>query len=145
MPFETAPKTSDWWEMDHSKRKILEKPELNMTVCIRELSGGVEIFIKSEGLDRLPLRVEIDLPPDISLYNEHFYLKTNAGGSIIAGDGNVFARTQGKTLKFGEAFCEHEFSGHYSGEEKNTEGYSLQFHAYTPIDKRFVICIPELY
>lgn len=142
-PFDTPQPTTDWWKMDHSKRKILESPKLNMEVSIKEMDKGLEISLKSEGLDRLPLRVEIDLPSDIELYNGHFYLKTNAGGSMIARDGNVFAGISGKTLIIGKAFGEHEFSGHYSGEEKNTEGYSLQFHGYTPIDKKFAICLKE--
>lgn len=142
-PFDTPQPTKDWWKMDHSKRKILENPKLDMEVGIKELESGVEISLKSEGLDRLPLRVEIDLSPDIKLFNEHFYLKTHPGGSMITRDGYVYAEAPGKTLIIGEAFGEHEFSGHYSGEEKNTEGYSLQFHGYTPIDKKFVICLKD--
>ena len=73
--------------MDQSKREILKNSKIRMTVTIHELVDGLELHIKSEGIDLLPLRLEICIPAGSILENEHFYLQTEKGSGMILRDG----------------------------------------------------------
>ena len=136
-PFQTPPQTSDWWQMDQSKRDKLNTSKLHTTLQITEQPDGLDLTLKTEGLDRLPLRLEICVPANATLEHEAFRLDTNPGGELILRAGTVRLYSAGKTLELGPGFGEHAFHGHYSGEERNTEGYTLYCNAYTPFEKTF--------
>lgn len=135
LPFQEAPGTSDWWAMDQSKRDKLISSTLTITLDIRELDNGLELCLKAEGLDRLPLRLEVCVPAGAVLENQHFWLKAAAGENMILRDGYLTLKDEGNTLRLGPGFGEHEFQGHYSGEELNTDGYTVYCNAYTPTEK----------
>ena len=135
LPFQEAPGTSDWWAMDQSKRDKLISSTLTITLDIRELDNGLELCLKAEGLDRLPLRLEVCVPAGAVLENQHFWLKAGAGENMILRDGYLTLKDEGNTLRLGPGFGEHEFQGHYSGEELNTDGYTVYCNAYTPTEK----------
>lgn len=143
LPFREAPGTSDWWAMDQSKREKLISSTLDITVTIRELDNGLEYSVRTEGLDRLPLRVTTCIPAEAVLENEHFWLKAPAGENMILRDGYVTIRDEGNTLRFGPGFGEHEFQGHYSGEEQNADGYTIYCNAYTPAEKTLRLTVEQ--
>lgn len=141
LPFEEAPGTSDWWAMDHTKREKLISSTLQVTFVVRELENGLEFSVKTEGLDRLPLRFELCIPAGTVLENEHFWLKSAAGENMILREGSLSLHHEENTLCFGPGFGEHEFQGHYSGEELNTTGYTVYCNAYTPVEKTLRLTI----
>lgn len=135
LPFDDYEGTSDWWEMDHSKRELLTNSELKITVRIKELDDGLELKLNTEGLDRLPLRVMVCIPNGSIIENEHFYLSAEKGSGMILRDGYVTMTHQENCVQIGPGFGTHEFPGHYSGEAKNDMGYTIYFNDYTPCDK----------
>lgn len=137
LPFKELQGTSDWWQMDQSKREKLIKDRLTLRLEIEELEDGLRLHIKTEGLDRLPLRLEVCLPAGAVLENEHFRLETAAGESMILKDGYADLTQGDETLHLGPGFDEHSFKGHYSGKEKNETGFTLFCNAYTPADCTF--------
>lgn len=139
LPFKEKQDTSDWWKMDHKKREILNSSEIRMTVTLKELSDGMEITVKAEGLDQVPLRVEVCVPADSILENEHFHLKAWKGGEMILRDGMLTLRHGDRKLILGPGYGTHEFGGHYSGEEINTAGYTVYLNDYTPCERTFSI------
>lgn len=139
LPFKEKQDTSDWWKMDHKKREILNSSEIRMTVTLKELSDGMEITVKAEGLDQVPLRVEVCVPADSILENEHFHLKAGKGGEMILRDGMLTLRHGDRKLILGPGYGTHEFGGHYSGEEINTAGYTVYLNDYTPYERTFSI------
>ncbi len=139
LPFENYEGTSDWWEMDHSKRELLCNTELKITVEIKEQEDGLDIKISTEGLDRLPLRVMVCIPSGAIIENEHFYLSAEKGSGMILRDGYVTVSHQDQCIQIGPGFGTHEFPGHYSGENKNDVGYTIYFNEYTPCDKTISI------
>lgn len=143
LPFKDYTGTSDWWKMDHNKREILENSEVNMTVTVQELEDGLELHIKAEGLERLPLRLEICIPAGSTLENEHFYLQTEKGSGMILRDGYVNMTHNQNHIQIGPGFGTHEFQGHYSGEEKNDMGYTLYCNEYTPYEKIVTIKVQD--
>ncbi len=75
--------------MDHKKREILNSSEIRMTVTLKELTDGMEVTVKAEGLDKAPLRVEICIPAGSVLENEHFHMRAEKAGEMVLRDGFV--------------------------------------------------------
>lgn len=136
LPFGKDVGTSDWWKMDHSQRKILNNSELEVRLELIELEDGLDILIQSEGCDKIPVRVEIGVPPESILENEFFYIKTVPGKSMILRQSEVTLHHEEQHISIGPGFGKHEFEGHYSGEEKNDYDYTLMFNDYTNLNKR---------
>lgn len=136
LPFGKSVGTSDWWKMDHSQREILNNSELEVQIELIELADGLDIRIKSEGCDKIPVRVEIGLPSESILENEFFYTKTVVGKSMILRRAEATLHHEEQHISIGPGFGTHEFEGHYSGEEKNENDYTLMFNDYTNLDNR---------
>lgn len=139
LPFREPQGTSDWWKMDHSKREKLVNSFVKTTVGIDELEDGLELTIKAEGLSGLPMRLEILTDAGVILEHDAFYLKAGAGEGMILRKGNLRLEEDAAVMEIGPGFGEHEFQGHYSGEEINTSGYTIYCNAYTPFEKKFRI------
>lgn len=141
LPFKEPQNTSDWWEMDHTKREKLHPDRLTTRLEVRELEDGLELELKADGLTGLPLRLEICIPADTVIENEHFYMKAGAGSGMILRDGFLHMTDGEQKLVIGPGFGAHEFKGHYSGEERNETGFTVYCNEYTPVCKTVRICI----
>ena len=86
-PFENPPETSDWWSMDHTKRSKVITSELDVTVQVTELEDGLRVSVDTEGLDRLPLRLEAAVPSHTMLNHAAFVQEAQPGQTIILRDG----------------------------------------------------------
>jgi hypothetical protein len=139
LPFKEKQETSDWWKMDHSKRELQISSELKVEVLIKELENGLEFRVKSVGLDKLPLRVEICIPAEAILEHENFYMKAKKGSFMVLRNGYLIMRHGEQRIKIGPGYGTHEFSGHYSGEEINEAGYTIYLNDYTPYERTFTI------
>lgn len=98
LPFDEPQNTSDWWEMDKTKRKKLLPERLNTRLEIRELPEGLELHLKADGLKGLPLRLEICIPAGTTVENEHFYMKAEAGSGMILRDGCLQVKDSDREL-----------------------------------------------
>ena len=141
LPFKEKQDTSDWWKMDQSKREKLISSRLKTTLEIREKEQGLELNLKAEGLDRLPLRLEICIPAGVSIEHPAFALEAGAGESMILKDGYLEIHDGLTTVEIGPGFGEHSFKGHYSGEEINSAGYTVYANGYTPLEKHFSLMV----
>ncbi len=137
LPFKEKQDTSDWWKMDQTKREKLISSRLKTTLEIREKDQGLELHLKAEGLDRLPLRLEICIPAGVTLEHPAFALEAAAGEGMILKDGYLEVHDGSVTMEIGPGFGEHSFKGHYSGEEINSAGYTVYANGYTPLEKHF--------
>ncbi|MDO5415662.1 MAG: hypothetical protein Q4F29_00560 [Lachnospiraceae bacterium] len=138
-PFAEPPATNDWWKMDHSKREILVNSQLHTTVTVEELEDGLEVSVKTEGLDRVPIRVQVCVPTGAVLENTHFRLTAAKGEAMILKDGFVTIHHNDQVIELGPGFGSHAFHGHYSGEEVNDAGYTIYMNEYTPVEKKFCL------
>ena len=109
LPFKEKQDTSDWWKMDQSKREKLISSRLKTTLEIREKEQGLELNLKAEGLDRLPLRLEICIPAGVSIEHPAFALEAGAGESMILKDGYLEIHDGLTTVEIGPGFGEHSF------------------------------------
>ena len=142
-PFENPPETSDWWAMDHTKRKKINTSSLKTVVTIKELEKGLDISVKTEGLDGLPLRTEVRIPKDTIVENDTFYTTAEKGGQLVLkqGDLSVTDETETVVISSGSSDSYHTFKGHYSGEDRHTEGYTVFLNDYTPSERHFTITL----
>jgi len=143
LPFHEPQTDADWWRMDHARREKLISSTLTITVAISEMENGLVLEIKTTGLDRLPLRLETCIPAGTVLDHDAFWTKAAAGEGIILRDGYLKIRDALKTIKIGPGFGEHEFQGHYSGEEINNAGCTVYCNAYTPCERRFCFVVED--
>lgn len=138
-PFGTSQGTSDWWAMDHSRREKIYTSTVAITVTLTELETGLEIHVQAEGMNGLPLRVEVDVPAGVILENDTICLTAAAGGSMILRSGDLNLHEEEKKIVIGPGYGAHAFGGHYSGEARNENGYSIFLNDYTPYDRTFRI------
>ena len=143
LPWKEKQNTSDWWQMDHKKRDLMITSDLHTQVVITELADGLEISVDTDGLERLPLRMELCVPSQTTLENDHFCMETVAGKSMVLSDDYV-TMTKGLTsIEFGPGACEHHFKGHYSGEEVNADGYTIYCNTYTPTKRVYTLKVQQ--
>lgn len=143
LPWKEKQNTSDWWQMDHKKRDLMITSDLHTQVVIIELADGLEISVDTDGLERLPLRMELCVPSQTTLENDHFCMETVAGKSMVLSDDYV-TMTKGLTsIEFGPGACEHHFKGHYSGEEVNADGYTIYCNTYTPTKRVYTLKVKQ--
>lgn len=135
LPWDEKPETSDWWQMDQSKRKLQISSQVHTQLRVKELEDGLEISLHTDGLERLPLRLQLCVPAGTVIRNDAVWLKASAGESMILRSGTVELALGEQILTFGPGFGEHEFQGHYSGEEVNAGGYTIFCNACTPAEK----------
>ena len=138
-PFKESQGTSDWWAMDHTRRDKVYTSTVAITVTISELEKGLEFNVKAEGMSGLPLRVELDVPAGVILENDTVHLTAGKGESIILKSGLLNLHDDAKKIVIGPGYGTHAFRGHYSGEERNEDGYSIFLNDYTPYDRTFRI------
>ena len=143
LPWKEKQNTSDWWQMDHKKRDLMITSDLHTQVVITELADGLEISVDTDGLERLPLRMELCVPSQTTLENDHFCMETVAGKSMVLSDDYV-TMTKGLTsIEVGPGACEHHFKGHYSGEEVNADGYTIYCNTYTPTKRVYTLKVKQ--
>ncbi|PXV93842.1 hypothetical protein C8E03_102617 [Lachnotalea glycerini] len=143
LPFKEKQATSDWWKMNHSKRELQISSELKVEVIMIELENGMEFHVKSVGLDKLPLRVEICIPTGAVLEHEAFYMSAEQGRGMVLKKGYLTLHHGEQKIKIGPGYGTHEFGGHYSGEEFNENGFTIYLNDYTPYERTFTITCEE--
>ncbi len=138
LPFPEAPSTSDWWAMDNpNTRPRTEGLPLDITLDIIKRPDGIDLHIRTEGIDQLPLRLECSVLPGGYVRTEHFLQRAIPGGVINVLDGNVEAcGAQGETITIGPAFGAHDFTDRMGGAYPlSQQHYTMYFTAYTPVEK----------
>lgn len=127
LPFKEKQPTSDWWEMDHSKRELLKKTSLKIELDVLLSDSGAEFHIRTKTCDNVPLRVEIGISPNCLIHSDGFLLKAQAGMWLVARQGNIVAETVRSGIEIGEAFGEH---GRVEGREGSAPRSSTHMTIY---------------
>lgn len=138
LPYDEKPATSDWWEMDcpHTRKKTEGLPlDTEMEIVKRE--DGIDLHLKTTGIDRLPLRLEFSFLPGGYVRTEHFLQRALPGESINVLFGTVEAcGPGGETILLESAFGAHDFRDRMGGAYPlSPNHYTVLFTAYTPVDR----------
>ncbi len=131
------PATSDWWAMDnpHTREKVLGLP-LDMTVNVADTGDGIDVAIHTEGIDRLPFRIEAGVLPCM-VRGEQFLMEGKAGESIILMNGEVELSNQaGDVITLSPGFCEHGNLGRSTNAyPQSPDHFTLYMTDFTPVDR----------
>ena len=138
LPFEEKPATSDWWAMDnpHTRQKTEGLP-LDISLRIVKRQDGIDLHLRTEGIDQLPLRCEFAFLPGGYVRTKHFLQHTKPGESINVLDGTVEARgPHGEAIVLDGAFGAHDVEARMGGAYPLSDRhYTVFFTGYTPVER----------
>lgn len=148
LPFPEKPDTSDWWAMDNPHtRPRTEGAGLDITVEVEEAPCGIDVHIKTAGIDRLPLRVEIGLLPGGRIATPHFMQRMRPGESVTIADGDIEAAGPGgEHIQISGAFARHDVQNRMGGAYPlSPQHYTVFLTDYTPVCRTLAIRAGETY
>jgi len=122
LPFAEAPATSDWWQMDHSKRQKLYGPDMVFDVTVEEVENGLDVHIVNTGIDRAPLRVELAFDAGCRVETESFTLEGSDGGGVVVKQGTLTASKGTHAIQVGPCFGAHNYTAGKEGSLGRVEG-----------------------
>ncbi len=132
------PETSDWWAMDNKNtRKRMQGLPLDTFVSVDFAGDGVDVRLRTEGIDQLPLRVEIGFRAGCAVRHKDFLLEGKAGGRmfVLGGDLEVTG-ADGDVITLSGCFGEHANLARSDGAyPESGEHFTVYLTAYTPVDK----------
>ena len=134
---EKRPDTSDWWKMDQAARDKKHGPDLQVDVYVTESENkdGIDVRVKTSGVEGDPWRIEMAFTGALLLENEHLATALSGNEAITIKDG-MSRMTNGKdTIVIGPGFGTHHFMEGKEDSELKTEGAAtLYFTDYTGFD-----------
>ncbi len=136
LPFEEAPPTSDWWKMDNASRPKKSGPDMQIDVWVKEVEGGVDIRVKTSGVEDAPWRMELAFSGVNFLTGPLFDMPLSGSEVLVVKEGNIEATNGFDTLSVGPCFGEHHFTEGKEDSEKKTPGaFTLYLTDYTAFDR----------
>ncbi len=118
LPFEDAPKTSDWWKMNQAARPKKYGPNMQIDVWVQEVKGGVDIRVKTSGVEGSLTGSEV----------------------LVVKEGEVEVANGFDTLLIEPCFGKHHFIEGKEDSEKKTQGaFTLYLTDYTAFDREIHI------
>lgn len=135
LPFKEVPETTDWWKMDNQSRDKLYGPDMDFEIHMKELEDGLSIQIKTTGIDRAPLRLELAFDAGVRVESESFIAEGIPAGGMVAKSGMVTASKGDYAIEVGPAFGSHNFvAGKFGSEGRNPHCYTVYFTDFTCFD-----------
>jgi hypothetical protein len=103
---------------------------------ISEVEHGIDVKIKTEGIDRAPLRVELAFDAGCRLESEYFIAEGVKKGGMVAKNGTVTA-TKGKyAISAGPGFGNHNYvAGKFGSQSRASECFTVYFTDFTCFDR----------
>lgn len=122
LPFEEKPATSDWWKMDNASRKKKLGPDMDIDVVIRETEEGLDVDVRTSGVEGAPWRVELAFNGIRRISNEHMTMPVNGDEVLVLRDSDFEAMGNGSSMRIGPAFGVHHFTEGKEDSEAKTPG-----------------------
>ena len=140
-PFSQSPGTSDWRQMDHSKRENVSMQDFDLLVDVLFADNGATLRVKASGCENVPVKLELIMEPDgkYSVGDMEMWLRKGAyvyqkclrssyqfaDQRKLSVEGGFFAHTYGEKMR-----------GTLSGEGDSA---SIAMTAYTPFEKSLTL------
>ena len=122
LPFEEKPATSDWWKMDNASRKKKLGPDMDIDVSIRETDEGIDVEIRTSGVEGAPWRVELAFSGIDRISNEHFTMPVHGDEVLVLKDSDFTVSNAVSSMTVGPAFGFHHFTDGKEDSEAKTPG-----------------------
>ncbi len=135
LPFTEKPATTDWWKMPNKDRDLLLGPDAYFTVNIDKKEDGVDVTMKIDGVDRMPIRIEFAFDESDSIETDGLIMPATKGNFITVKDGDVVVKKGYDAIKLSKAFYVHNFIEGKSGSEKRDPNlFQVYFTDQTPCE-----------
>ncbi len=122
LPFPEKPATSDWWQMDNASRPKKLGPDMHIDVRVRQTDNGIDVEVKTSGVQGAPWRVELAFSGIDRIDNEHMTMPIHGDEVLVLKDG-FFTVSRGYTsMEVGPAFGTHHFTEGKEDSEAKTPG-----------------------
>lgn len=136
LPFEEEPPTSDWWRMDHTKRKKKLGPNMDIDIFIREAERGIDVRIRTNGVTGAPWRVELAISGIDRIASDHVRMPIYGDEILVIKDEKIEACNKEDCFIIGPGFGVHRFTEGKEDSERKTPGVAtLYFTDYTGFDR----------
>lgn len=136
------PDTSDWWEMDNSKRDKKMGPDMDIDVWVTESKDkdGIDVRVKTSGVDGDPWRIELSFTGATFLENGHLSTHLYGNEALTVKDDYVELSNSKDTLVVGPGFGTHRYmEGKEDSELRNAGSSTVYFTDYTGFDHTITI------
>ena len=122
LPFEEKPDTSDWWKMDNASRNKKMGPDMDIDVIIRETEDGIDVDIKTSGVEGAPWRVELAFGGIERISNDHMTMPIHGDEILVLKDSYFTVSNANSSMEIGPAFGYHHFTEGKEDSEVKTPG-----------------------
>ncbi len=140
LPFAEKPETSDWWKMDNASREKKLGPDMQINVWVREAENGVDVRVKTSGVEGAPWRVELAFSGVSLITSQYMDMPLTGSEVIVMKKGYVEVGNGRDALIVGPCFGEHHFTeGKEDSEAKTAGAATLYLTAYTSFDRTIEI------
>lgn len=140
LPFAEKPSTSDWWRMDNASRDKKLGPDMQIDVWVKEVEHGVDVRVKTSGVEGAPWRIELAFSGVDFLTNDYVDLPLTGSEVVVVKQGYTEVGNGKDTLIVGPCFGEHHFTAGKEDSEAKTPGAAtLYLTAYTSFDREIQI------
>ena len=140
LPFAEKPPTSDWWKMDNASRDQKLGPDMHIDVWVKEAENGLDVRVKTSGVEGAPWRIELAFSGVDFLTNDYVDLPLTGSETVVVKQGFAEIGNGKDTLIVGPCFGEHHFTeGKEDSEGKTPGAATLYLTAYTPFDREIRI------
>jgi hypothetical protein len=122
LPFPEKPATSDWWQMDNASRPKKLGPDMDIDVTVRETEDGIDVDIRTSGVEGAPWRVELAFSGIDRISNDHMTMPVRGDEVLVLKDSFFTVSNAVSTMEVGPAFGVHHFTDGKEDSEAKTPG-----------------------
>ncbi len=135
LPFKEKPATSDWWAMDNASRDLKLGPDMQIDVWVKEVKNGVDIRVKTSGVEGAPWRIELAFTGVNFLTNDYMDMPLSGSEVLVVKQGYTEVSNGKDALIVGPCFGAHHFTeGKEDSEAKTVGAATLYLTDYTAFD-----------
>ena len=122
LPFPEKPATSDWWQMDNASRPKKLGPDMDIDVTVRDTENGIDVEIRTSGVEGAPWRVELAFSGIDRISNDHMTMPVRGDEVLVLKDSFFTVSNAVSTMEVGPAFGVHHFTDGKEDSEAKTPG-----------------------
>ena len=132
LPFSEPQDTTDWWKMDQTKREKILGPDMIFDVAIDTAADGIDLTIRTTGIDKAPLRLEISFDGGCYVETDAFRAEGVPGGGMIVKSGTLLASKGRDAIEIGPCFGAHSFTaGKFGSAGRNQNCFTVYLTDHT--------------
>ena len=140
LPFKEKPATSDWWQMDNASRDKKLGPDMDIDVTIRETDDGLELDVRTSGVEGAPWRVELAFGGIDRISNDHMTMPVHGDEVLVLRDSFFEVSNPASVMTIGPAFGTHHFTEGKEDSEAKTAGCATVYMTdYTAFHHQILI------